>query len=112
MKIQVLGSGCASCKNLHKTVEEVVKKLHLDTEVEYSTDITKIIEIGAMSSPVFAIDGKLITAGKVPSPQEIEDHITSKISENSCCVDKDVCDISCAPSSKQDPGVCCRKNCS
>ena len=45
MKIQVLGSGCAKCKNLHKTVEEVVKKLNLDTMVEYSTDVTKIVEL-------------------------------------------------------------------
>ena len=78
MKIQVLGSGCPTCKTLHKAVEEVVKKLHLDTEVEYSTDITKIIELGAMSSPVFAIDGKIIAAGKVPTGEEIEAAICNK----------------------------------
>ena len=72
MKIQVLGSGCATCKNLHKTVEEVVKKLNLGIEVEYSTDIAKIVELGAMSSPVFAINGKLITSGKIPTNEEIE----------------------------------------
>jgi len=72
MRIQVLGSGCATCKNLYKAVKEVVKKLNLDIEVEYSTDIAKIVELGAMSSPVFAIDGKLITLGKVPSNEEIE----------------------------------------
>ena len=75
MKIQVLGSGCATCKNLHKAVEEVVKKLNLDIEVEYSTDIAKIVELGAMSSPVFAIDGKLITSGKVPTNEEIKQAI-------------------------------------
>ena len=75
MKIQVLGSGCATCKNLHKAVEEVVKKLNLDIEVEYSTDITKIVELGVMSSPVFAIDGKLIVSGKVPTSEEIEKSI-------------------------------------
>ncbi len=79
MKIQVLGSGCVTCENLHKTVEEVVKKLNLDLKVEYSTDITKIVEIGAMGSPVFVIDGKLITAGKVPSDKEIEKAILEKM---------------------------------
>lgn len=78
MKIQVLGSGCPTCKNLYQAVEEVVKKLNLDTEVEYSTDITKIIELGAMSSPVLAIDGKLITSGKVPTHQEIEKYILAE----------------------------------
>lgn len=75
MKIQVLGSGCATCKNLHKAVEEVVKKSNLNLKVEYSTDIAKIVELGAMSSPVFAIDGKLITSGKVPTSEEIEQAI-------------------------------------
>ncbi len=72
MKIQILGSGCSTCKSLHKVVEETVKKLNLEIEVEYSTDITKIIELGAMSSPVFAIDGVIIESGKVPSNDDIE----------------------------------------
>lgn len=67
MKIQVLGSGCSTCKNLYKLVEEVVKDLNINLEVEYSADISKIVELGAMSSPVFAIDGKLITAGRIPT---------------------------------------------
>lgn len=79
MKIQVLGSGCPTCKTLHKAVEEVVKKLNLDTEVEYSTDIAKIVELGAMSSPVLAIDGEIVAAGKVPSETEIQESIESKI---------------------------------
>lgn len=79
MKIQVLGSGCPTCKTLHKVVEEIVKKINLDLEVEYSTDITKILELGAMSSPVFAINEKLITSGKVPSNEEIEMAILSEL---------------------------------
>jgi len=83
MKIQVLGSGCATCKNLHKAVEEAVKKLNLSFEVEYSTDIAKIVELGAMSSPVFAIDGSVIAAGKVPSNEDIEKAISEKTKVNS-----------------------------
>jgi len=75
MKIQVLGSGCATCKTLHKNVQDVVKKLGLNTEVEYSTDISEIVKLGAMSSPVFAIDGKIMAAGRVPSNKEIEEMI-------------------------------------
>ncbi|MBD3300428.1 MAG: thioredoxin family protein [Candidatus Moranbacteria bacterium] len=77
MKIQVLGSGCPTCENLHKSVEEVVKDLNLDLEVEYSTDIAKIVELGAMSGPVFAIDGQTITCGKVPCAQKIKKAILS-----------------------------------
>jgi len=83
IKIQVLGSGCATCKNLHKAVEEAVKKLNLTLEVEYSTDIAKIVELGAMSSPVFAINGEVVTSGQLPSNEEIEKVICEKIKGNS-----------------------------
>jgi len=72
MKIQVLGSGCPTCKTLYKNVQDVVAKIGMDTEVEYSTDIGEIVKLGAMSSPVFAIDGKIVAAGKVPNNDEIE----------------------------------------
>ncbi len=96
MKIQVLGSGCVTCKNLHKAVEEVVKKLNLDTKVEYSTDIAEIVKLGAMSSPVLAIDGKVMAAGKVPSNDEIEKMIKE----------------GCASENKKPSGGCsCGGNC-
>lgn len=75
MKIQVLGSGCPTCKKFHKLVTEAVKGLELDAEVEYITDIKKTIEMGIMSSPVLAIDGKAVISGRVPSAKEIEDII-------------------------------------
>ena len=75
MKIQVLGSGCTTCKNLYKNVQDVVKKMGLDAEVEYSTDVSEIVKLGVMSSPVFAIDGQVLTAGKPPSIPMIEEMI-------------------------------------
>ena len=75
MKIQVLGSGCTTCKNLHKAVEEVVKKMNIPVKVDYSTDIAKIVELGAMASPVFTINGNIVSAGTIPSNKEIEEAI-------------------------------------
>ena len=49
-----------------------MEKLNLKIEVEYSDDITKIVKLKAMSSPVFAINNEVITAGKVPTFEEIE----------------------------------------
>jgi len=63
MKIQVLGSGCPTCKNLFELTKTAVIELGIDTEVEYSTDVTKIIEMGVMQSPVLAIDGKPAMVG-------------------------------------------------
>lgn len=62
MKIQVLGSGCPKCKNLYELTKTAVTELGIKAEVEYSTDISKIIEMGIMRSPVLVIDGNPVMA--------------------------------------------------
>ena len=63
MKIQVLGSGCPTCKNLYELTKTAVSELGVDAEVEHSTDISKIIELGVMESPIMTIDGKIAMLG-------------------------------------------------
>jgi small redox-active disulfide protein 2 len=63
MKIQILGSGCPTCKNLFELTKTAVAELGIKTEVEYSTDISKIVELGVMVSPVMTIDGKVALTG-------------------------------------------------
>lgn len=63
MKIQVLGSGCPTCKNLYELTKTAVSELEVDAEVEYSKDISKIIELGIMESPVVTINGKIAMLG-------------------------------------------------
>lgn len=63
MKIQVIGSGCPTCKNLYELTKTAVKELGVDAEVEYSTDISKIIELGVMESPIMTINGKIALLG-------------------------------------------------
>jgi small redox-active disulfide protein 2 len=77
MKIQVLGSGCQTCKKLFELTKEAVKQLNLKDEVEYITDVSKIIEMGVMSSPVLAIDGKPALVGFLPDIEKIKKIITS-----------------------------------
>lgn len=90
MKIQVLGSGCPTCKKLFEMTKQAVRELNLEVEIEYITDIQKILEMGVMSSPVLAIDGKSILVGQVPDMEKLKQLISSSaknISENNskCC---------------------------
>jgi len=73
MKIQVLGSGCPTCKKLFELTKKAVEELGLKTEVEYITDIQKIIEMGVMQSPVLAIDDKPVMVGFVPDIEKIKE---------------------------------------
>ena len=66
MKIQVLGSGCPTCQKLHQVVLKAAKELGLEKEVEYlsgSDGVAKIIELGAMSSPVLVVDDRIVMTG-------------------------------------------------
>jgi len=75
MKIQILGSGCPTCHKLFEITKLAVKELNLKDEVEYITDIQKIIEMGVMQSPVLAIEGKPVFTGFVPNIEKIKEAI-------------------------------------
>jgi len=75
MKIQVLGSGCSSCHKLFEETKKAVKESSINEEVEYIDDVQRAIEMGVMSFPVLAIDGKPVIAGRVPSVDEIKEAI-------------------------------------
>ena len=75
--IQVLGSGCPTCKKLFELTQKAVSELGLKTVVEYITDIQKIIELGVMSSPVLTINGKVALVGQLPNLDKIKEIISS-----------------------------------
>ncbi len=79
MNIQVLGSGCPTCKKLHEITKQAVKELNLSVEVDYITDVTKIIEMGVMSSPVLAVNGKPVMVGFTPDIDKIKGAISMGI---------------------------------
>ncbi len=74
-QIQVLGSGCPTCKKLFELTKQVVEELGLKVEVEYITDIQKIVEMGVMSSPVLAVNGKPVISGSLPDAKKIKETI-------------------------------------
>ena len=77
MKIQVLGSGCSTCKSLYEATKRAVAELNMSVEVEYITDVQKIVEMGLMQSPVLAVNGKPVMVGSVPDIEKIKNLIKS-----------------------------------
>ena len=72
MNIKVLGGGCGSCEMLLDAVKEVVSKNNIEADIEYITDMEKIMSYGIMSMPALMIDDKLISSGRVLKPKDIE----------------------------------------
>ena len=69
--VKVLGSGCASCHALYENACKAVKDSGLGIEVEYITDLEKIMSYGAMSMPALVINEKVVSVGKVLKAPDI-----------------------------------------
>ena len=76
MVIKILGTGCARCQQLEKTVQEVVRELGIDARVEEVKDMNKIMKYPLLMTPGLVIDGKLVFSGRVPTRDEITKFIT------------------------------------
>jgi len=75
MKIEILGTGCPKCKQLTANAEEALKELNVQAEVIKVTKIDKIIEYGVMMTPALVIDGKVVSAGKVLTKDQVKNLI-------------------------------------
>jgi len=72
MKIKVLGTGCANCRNLEQLVRRTVEDLKIDAQVEKEEDIMKIIAYGVRRTPALVIDEKVVLYGRIPTEKELE----------------------------------------
>ena len=72
MKIEILGVGCPKCKQLTANVEAAAKELGVCVDISKITDIDKITGYGVMMTPALAVDGTVISAGKVLSKDDIK----------------------------------------
>ena len=72
MNIKVLGGGCKSCEALLAATKEAVAKKGVDAEVEYITDMEKIMGYGVMRMPALMIDEKVVSVGKVLKAKDVE----------------------------------------
>jgi len=71
MIIEILGSGCRKCTALANTVQAALERTGREAEIVKVTDVIDIARYGVMSTPGLVIDGKVVSAGKIPSEAEI-----------------------------------------
>lgn len=70
-KIQILGTGCTKCNTLAANAREAAQTLGEDFEIEKVTELNDIMTFGCMTTPGLAIDGKLVSQGKLLKPDQI-----------------------------------------
>lgn len=69
-KIQILGTGCAKCKALAANAEAAALAAG-GAQVEKVENLQDIIRFGVMITPALVVDGKVVSAGKVLTKDEI-----------------------------------------
>jgi len=72
IKIEVLGTGCKKCQQLEANAKEAIASLNLQAEILHITDPIAIAQRGVMSTPALAINGKVVSKGRVIESSEIE----------------------------------------
>ncbi|MDY3249921.1 MAG: thioredoxin family protein [Candidatus Choladocola sp.] len=70
--IKVLGAGCKSCHELYENTKEAVRAMGISVEVEYITDMQKIMEYGVMSMPAIVVNERVVSMGKVLKAADVE----------------------------------------
>lgn len=75
MKIEVVGTGCATCQQLHKITQEAAAEIGDNAEVAYVSNqdgMKRLLELGLMQSPALVVDNKIAMVGYNPSVQKIK----------------------------------------
>lgn len=70
--IKVLGSGCKTCRQLYQNTREAIEALGLRVEVEYITDMSKVMTYNVMHMPALVVNDKVISCGRLLKTADVE----------------------------------------
>ena len=70
--VKVLGAGCKSCHEQYENAKAAVEALGLNVEVEYITDMEKVMAYGVMSMPAIVVNEQVVSMGKVLKAADVE----------------------------------------
>jgi small redox-active disulfide protein 2 len=69
--IEVLGHGCANCQRLEEHAREAVGMAGIEASIVKVSDDREIAARGVLQTPGLAIDGRVVSTGRVPSAGDI-----------------------------------------
>lgn len=72
MKVTVYGPGCTRCQKTAEVVQQTLEARGIPVELEKVTDYAAMAIAGVMSTPGVALDGRLVSTGKLPTAAEVE----------------------------------------
>jgi small redox-active disulfide protein 2 len=80
MNVKILGTGCPNCQRLEKITREVMEEMGVEGTLTKVTSIADILAYEILATPGLVIDGKVVSAGRVPSRAEVTSLIATALS--------------------------------
>lgn len=71
LTIKVYGPGCANCRKLEEIATRALADAGVTGEVQKVTDMQQIIAAEVYKTPGLAINGKLVSTGRIPAPESV-----------------------------------------
>lgn len=78
MNIEVVGTGCPTCRQLYALTLRAAERIGKEAKVEYVAEqagMKRLMELGLMRSPALVVNGKVAMVGYEPSIDNIKDLI-------------------------------------
>lgn len=72
MKIAILGTGCARCKQTAEVARQAVLEAGVDATIHKVEDLREIMKFKVMRMPAVAIDDEVVISGRVPTVAEVK----------------------------------------
>jgi len=72
-RVKVYGTGCTKCKMLEENARKAQIMAGQEESVGHIYDMETIVSMGIMSTPALAVDGKIVSSGKLLSPEQIRE---------------------------------------
>lgn len=73
MDIKILGPGCKNCVTLDRITREAIKEMGIEATIEKIEDYEQIASYAVMTTPALVVDGKVLIAGRVPTPSYLRE---------------------------------------
>ena len=72
LEVAIFGPGCYSCNKLEQDVMAVLSETGIQASLNHITDPSMMVQYGILPTPALIINGKVKSAGRVPSKSMIK----------------------------------------
>lgn len=113
--ITIYGPGCSNCNTLADNTRQAVQSMSGNYEITKISDPLQIAEAGVFQTPALALDGKLLTSGKVMSVEQIRNLLSKATTKgNICCCNNHTPEKPTEPDKAEpsEQSCCCGSSCS